>query len=267
MAEDGPILTYTFHNTKPVALSTLTASLDAVSEQYLGFVRRQGGELSEDGYQLYVREIRAGSVVVDLIGQAMQSPMFAPFAPFVIPFAQNLSDWFEVFKGAKDTLELKEMLFGSSKKELQQLSQIVEPAAVDHGSSINITATHGGVIIINAPLTSIEANAGQNVLRRHIGGVALPVSGVRHDQVLAWYQMRDDQAAKPGDKAVIERIWPHPVKVRITSDEIKRQMLDKADNPFRKLYVVDVDVTESNGKPVLYKILEVKDTIDQDETV
>ena len=57
--------------------------------------------------------------------------------------------------------------------------------------------------------------------------------------------------AKPGDKAVIERIWKHPVKVRITSDNIKRAMLDYIENPFRKFCVVDVDVTESQGRPVL----------------
>jgi hypothetical protein len=47
--------------------------------------------------------------------------------------------------------------------------------------------------------------------------------------------------AKPGDKAVIERIWKYPVKVRVTSGNIKRAMLDDIENPFRKFHVVDVD--------------------------
>jgi hypothetical protein len=64
---------------------------------------------------------------------------------------------------------------------------------------------------------------------------------------------------------VIERLWKSPVKVRITSDEIKRKMLDDADNPFRKFYIVDVDVTEVGGRPVLYRILEVKDTFDRED--
>ena len=135
----------------------------------------------------------------------------------------------------KDALDIKEMLLGSSKKDLQQLSQIIDPVATDHGSHVSIVATQGSTVIINAPLASIEANAGQNVLRRRIGVGASPLNGIHHDQVLTWYQMRDDRAAKLGDKAVIERIWPHPVKVRITSDEIKREMIDKQDNPFRRL--------------------------------
>jgi hypothetical protein len=35
------------------------------------------------------------------------------------------------------------LLFGKSKKDLQQLSDIIEPAAKDPGSSINITAGQG----------------------------------------------------------------------------------------------------------------------------
>ena len=42
--------------------------------------------------------------------------------------------------------------------------------------------------------------------------------------------MWDDRAAKPGDKGILERLWKNPVKVRITSDDIKREMIDKQDN-------------------------------------
>lgn len=88
---------------------------------------------------------------------------------------------------------------------------------------------------------------------------------MQRDQVIYWYQVRDDRAAKPGDQGVIERLWKKPVKVRFASDDVKREMIDKPANPFKKLYIVDVDVTEIQGRPVLYRVLEVKDTIDRDE--
>lgn len=157
------------------------------------------------------------------------------------------------------------MVFGKSKKDLQQISDIIEPSAKDQRSSITITAERGAIVLVNSSITSTEANAGQNVLRRYIEHIPVPTTGIHHDQVLYWYQMRDDRATKPGDRAVIERIWPKSVKVRITSDEIKRKMLDDAENPFKKFYVVDVDVTESQNRPVLYKILDVKDSFDRDD--
>jgi len=96
------------------------------------------------------------------------------------------------------------------------------------------------------------------VLRRYIEHMPVPTTGIHHDQVLYWYQMHQDRAAKPGEKAVIERIWPKPVMVRITSDDIKRKMLDDAENPFKKYYVVDVDVTESQGALSYTKFLMSK---------
>lgn len=262
---DEATFTYELNNTRPTELQDLSASLLAIGDQFRAFSRRQGEGLSEDDYRLYVREVRSGSIIMDLVSMATQPQMLAPLTPLLIPFAQELADWFEFLKGVKDAKDIKELILGSSKKDLQQISQIVEPAAKDPGSSIQINATHGGIVVVGGRITSLEANAGQNILRRYIDNVALAITGIHRDQVLYWYQMRDDRAAKPGDKGVIERLWKNPVKVRITSDDIKREMIDKQDNPFRKFYVVDVDVTEVQGRPVLYRILEVKDTFDRDE--
>jgi hypothetical protein len=257
--------TYIFNNTRPIELIDLTSSLLALGEQYQSFTRRQGEGTTADDYRLYVREAQTGSIVIDLISYATQPQILAPFAPFLLEFTQELSDWFEFFKGVKDAKDIKEMLLGKSKRDLQQLSALIEPAAKDVGSNINITAHRGAVIMVNSSISSTEANAGQNVLRRYIEHIPLPVTGIHADQVLYWYQMRYDRAAKPGDLAVIERIWKNPVRVRFTSDEVKRKMLEDVENPFRKFYVVDVDVTEVNNKPVLYRILEVKDAFDRDD--
>lgn len=258
-------LVYEFNNVRPIDLLDFTTSLLAVGEQYKSFVRRQGGSWADDEYRLYVKEVRTGSIIAELISYASQGHMLAPFAPFIIQFTQQLNDWFEFFKGIKDAKDIKELFTGATKKDFQQLSQIIEPVAKDGGSQINLIAKEGGIIVFNAPLNSVEANAVQNGLRRRIDTIPETLTGVHRDQVLYWYQVRADVAQKPGDKAVIERFSNRPVKVRFYSDEVKRDMLDHEDNPFRKLYVVDVDVTVVDRKPVLYKILEVKDAFDRDE--
>ncbi len=262
---DEAILTYTLNNIRPVELLDLTRSLLALGEQYRRFADNHVEAATQD-YRLYVREVRPGSIIIDLITEATQPQILAPFAPVLIEYAKELGDWFDFFKGVKDAKDIKEMLLGKSKRDLQQISDIIEPAAKDaFDGGIHITAAQGAVIVVNSSINSNEANAGQNVLRRYIEQMPVPTTGIHHDQVLYWYQMHQDRATKPGDKAVIERIWPKPVKVRITSDDIKRKMLDDADNPFKKFYVVDVDVTESQNRPVLYKILDVKDSFDRDE--
>jgi hypothetical protein len=258
------VFTYEFHNTRPIELLDLTGSLLALGEQYRNFVRRHGGAYADDDHRLYVREVRTGSIIAELVSFATQPQILAPVAPFLVQFTHELGEWFEFFKGVKDAKDIKEMLFGATKKDLQQISQIVEPAAKDSGSTINFTVQAGGFLYLNT-LNSTEANAIQNGLRREMEAIPVPLTGIQHDQVLYWYQMRADHATKPGDKAVIERLTKRPVKVIFSSDQVKREMIDKPDNPFRKFYVVDVDVTEVGGKPVLYRILEVKTEFDRED--
>jgi hypothetical protein len=262
---ENTVLRYTFSNTRPVELNDLTSSLTAMGDQYQSYLRRSGEEQLENDFRLYVRDVRTGSLIFDLVTLATQHPMFSVAAPLLMQYATDLNDWFDYFKGLKQAAEIDEMLAAATKRDLQQLSDLIEPAAKDAGSTITINAAQGSVVMINSMITSTQANAGQNVLRRHIEHIPAPTTGIHHDQVLYWYQVRHDHAAKPGDKAVIERIWKSPVKVRITSDEIKRKMLDGEGNPFRKYYVVDVDVTDVQGRPVLYRILDVKDSFDRDE--
>lgn len=259
------VLVYDFKNAHPVELLDFTGSLLAVGDQYKAFIRRRRGAWVEDDYKLYIKEVRSGSIIAELIDFATQGQLLPAATPFVIDFASQLGQWFDFFKGAKDVADVSDWLFGVSKKDLQQISQIVEPVAKDNSSQINIIAQQGSTIFVQSSLTSVEANAVQNRIRRHIDSNPLPATGVHLDQVLYWYQVRADAAAKPGDRAIIERFARYPVRVRFASDDVKRQMLDGQENPFRMLFVVDVDVTFVDDKPVLYRVLEVKDSFERPE--
>ena len=135
-ASDDTTLTYEISNTRPIELLDLTSSLLSLGEQYRGFMRRQGEGLAEDDYRFYVREIRTGSIIVDLVSQALQPQIIGPAAPFLVQFTQEIGDWFEFFKGVKDAKDIKEMILGATKKDFQQVAQVIEPAAKDPGSRI-----------------------------------------------------------------------------------------------------------------------------------
>lgn len=261
---EGASLTYDFKNTRPIELVDFTSSLFSLGEQFRSFVARREAAHAADDMRLYVKEVRTGSIIAELISEATQQQWLAPAAPFIISYAQELGEWFEFFKGIKDAVDIKDLLLGTSKKDLQQLSNIIAPVAKDNGSQINFIAQNGGTIIMNAPLTSTEANAGQQRLRRIIDERPTSESGVKEDEVLYWYQVRDDQAKKPGDLGVIERYAMKPVKVRFASDQVKSTMIEMPDNPFKKLFVVDVDITFIGGRPVLYKVLATRDVLDKD---
>ncbi len=235
-------LVYDFKNTRPVELVDFTSSLFSLGEQYRSYVARRQPAHGNDDVRLFVKEVRTGSIIAELISMATQSSFLAPAAPLILQYASELGDWFDFFKGVKEADDIKDMLLGTSKKDLQQISNIVEPVAKDSGSMISMAAYSGGMIVNN-----------------------LPESGAQPDQVLAWYQVRDDGATKPGDKAVIERFSTRPVRVRFASDAVKAAMIDTPDNPSKRLFVVDVDVSFVDGKPVLYRVLELKTSFERDE--
>jgi len=147
---DEAVLTYTLNNIRPVELLDLTRSLLALSEQYRRFADDHVGASSQD-YRLYVREVRPGSITIDLITYATQPQILAPFAPVLIEYTKELGDWFDFFKGVKDAKDIKEMLLGKSKKDLQQISDIIEPAAKD--------AFDGGIRITAAQRASSSSTA------------------------------------------------------------------------------------------------------------
>jgi hypothetical protein len=83
---DDIVFTYDFQNTRLIELMDLTASLLALGEQYRSFIRRKGGIYFEDDYRLYVREVRTGSIVAELVRYAKQTQLVAPFVPFLVQF-------------------------------------------------------------------------------------------------------------------------------------------------------------------------------------
>jgi hypothetical protein len=97
---------------------------------------------------------------------------------------------------------------------------------------------------------------------REIGMLREPVTGVHRNVVLSWYQAKKDMASHTGDRIIIESISLSPVKVLFDNDISKTQMLLGSDNPFLSAFRVDVAVETVNGKPVLYKILNVHERIE-----
>jgi hypothetical protein len=54
------------------------------------------------------------------------------------------------------------------------------------------------------------------------------------------------------------------VKLIFASEEVKRKIVDQPENPFQKLFVVDVEAKATEGKVRLYRIFAVKDILDRD---
>ncbi len=177
-------------------------------------------------------------------------------------FLANVSDLIQFFtvqearKGSEVTI---------TRTEAQQLSKIVEPIAKDGGAQIifEIRGNTAPVTVNNIIVTSERANAIQNNVRRFLGP-AIPENGHFEREVLYLQQMRGDSKTSIGDRGVIEKFSPKPVKLYFMTPKVKAAILDQPENPFKMSYVVDGQVSTVKGEPALYKVTEVHDALERE---
>ena len=252
----GPILRVEIKNDHPIALDDLAASLGALSDEYREWVQESSDVAVTDDLHLFVRELRSGSTIADLVALAPVALPFVENANTVIDFASYLKFAIgALLKRDNQTAELPQHSY-------KNLPSILEPIAKDSGSQLNVSTVVNGDVNIYLHVDHVEANAAQNAARRSLKESAQPVTGLHQQVAMSMHQARNDVKSSAGDRAIIESIYPKAVKVVFASEELKRQVLQRAENPFEGGYLIDVQVETINGRPAIYKVLTIHDTLD-----
>ncbi len=249
-------------NKEPIELVDLTKSLFSIASQFTTYVQKNGQFKEEREAKLFVKEIKSGSVIVELIELATIG---------MIPFMENFNTILDFTKYIKTTFTY--LLNGEGEKpELQptdykELSAIVNPVAKDKASQINFSTTINGNVTLNFHLDSTKSNAIQNIVKRELDQLKLPAQqdDIHEKVVLTWFQARGNIKSKTGNKAVIEEISKKEMNVLFEDDKLKEQMLHSDINPFTTAFIVDVKILNVNDKPAIYKILRLHEYFDVDE--
>ena len=250
-------LTIEINNRRPVELVDFAQSMICVGSEYTRFIGSGENAATPEDVKLYVREIRTGSIITELVAMAPFAIPFIEHTDTIIEYAKHLKivyDWF-AGRGEKKPQSLE-------KTTLQNLSTIVEPVAKDQSSQMNIGAVNvQGDLVLTLNLSSVDANAVQNAIRRELDSMKEPVTGIHEKVLMYWAQARNQPDSKSGDKGRIESIHKGDVKVVFANDRLKTKMLYESAFPFSHAYVVDVSVETIEGRPALYKVLEVHDAL------
>lgn len=255
--QDDAVLRVEIKNKKPVDLIDLTASLMALAQYFQDYATSNTGDPLPDNMRLHVKEMRTGSVIAELVTLADQAQWIIEHIEVMAGFVGNLDDLMKFFMGQKDTPEAQ-----PTRRQAEQVIKIAEPIAKDTGSQLNIQVMDGGTVNIHQTInvTSLDANAMQNGAKRFLGP-QLPASYVATDQLMTLEQVKNSAKASTGDRGIIETISEKPVKLHFLSEEAKRRVLELQENPLKCVFLVDVDVRSAEGRPTLYRVLEVKDVI------
>ena len=256
---DGDYVRFELKNSKPVDLLDLTGALSAFGDAYKDYVISAGLEHIPDNVRLFVKEVRSGSIIADLISLAHQTSFVVDHKEAIAHFASHLNDilqWLLVPGVLAESAP-------PTKKEASQAVSIMEPIAKDSSSQLNVTVGRDMHVHQHYHYDSQQANAIQNSARRFLGP-PLPTSQLYQDQILSLYQVRDDRSGKAGDKGIIEEISPLPANLIFASEDVKKQIIEQPENPFKKLFLVDVQAKAAEGKVRLYQVFAVKEVLDKD---
>lgn len=248
-------LTIELQNDQPVELVDFTNSLLSVADEYKRLMARSEAVVDTRETRLYVKEIRPGSIVTDLVAYAPYALPFVEHAKTIVSFGNYLSNVVNHFLGRNTPAPSME------RANLQNVSLIMEPVAKDHAAQMNCNMVINGDVMPVFVIDSVQANAIQNGVRKRLDALKEPVAGIRNQVLLYWYQARKDLKSQTGDKAVIESIDPNPVKTIFANEDIKARMLFESQNPFTLAYIVDVAIETIDNRPVVYKVLYVHENI------
>lgn len=254
-------LVVTIKNNQPIELLELTRSLVALANNFNRYASTHGKSIEDRGAKLYVKEIRSGSIEIELV--ELVSVAVLPFAENVntiLDFANYLFhavNFYRSASGNKPPLE---------PAECKEITSILNPVANDYGSQLNMAVTINGGVIINNVISyedslMIQANLEQEYKTLKSGTIA---DDIEEMVVLTFYQARSDISSKAGNKGIIESISPHPMNIIFGTESIKSEMLHSDINPLKTAYVVDARVETIQGKPSIYRILALHEYFDLD---
>ena len=121
-------------NKKPLELAELTKSFVAITNQYINYASKNATTEVERSARLYIKEIKSGSVILDLMEIASAN---------VIPFLEN-SNTIIGFAGYCKTaiaafLSKDKEMENYSITDCKDFSAIVNPIAKDNGAQFNLS--------------------------------------------------------------------------------------------------------------------------------
>ncbi len=248
-------------NSHSVELNDLTKSLFSVAAEYKRFVDKNYTVTEKQEAILYIREIKSGSIIIDLASKTILPllPLILAvnnIAP-VIQFGFYLKTCYDYLLGKTEQRPLN-----ISRTDYQNLSNILEPIAKDNAGQVNISQVCNGDATVIVHLNSTDSNAAQNTARREIELLLEPITGLHKNVVLYWQQVNKDIANQTGDRVIIESIFPYPVKVIFENETALSSIILGTENPLIYGYLVDVVVETIKEKPVLYKIQKIYQRIE-----
>ncbi len=77
------------------------------------------------------------------------------------------------------------------------------------------------------------------------------------------YQARDAKSSDSGNLGHIDRYSNKPLKLRFANEEVRLDVMEREENVFHLVFMVDGKVIMAEGRPVAYLINHVSDAFEK----
>lgn len=250
-------------NSRMVRLADLADSMNALAEMYSSFCGRTD---PGHGAELYVKEVRKGSVIIDLASTAGALMPIVENAGSIIQFAA-------FFKSVVDCLSkpvsVESLPDGADAKTLRNVGRVLNPCVKDADGSVAFSVIgDNNKVSVYVDRTSAEcsgiSNRAVNVSER----MMMPGRALLEKEILYLNQVRNDgKSGNPGDRGIVNSVSKSPKKLISLDDSFKKDVLDSRENFFDYGYIVDIEVERAGDRVVAYRILKYheKFLIEDDE--
>lgn len=263
------VLTLTIQNSQPVRLSAFVKAFTSLAHEYSQVVH-ENNDYESDEAEIYVKEVRSGSIVADLI------PIAASALPLVISESERIILAIEVVEKWRSNLSsLFEGVIpeGARRTDLKNWADSVESIAKDPRASSTLEAAtfEDGKRDVRASFTFNTNQARQ--ITNVIDAEFERLDETKHADFLRVLMVftRSDVSDSPigkrsGERVLIDEISDKSLAItygsELAEDRIKHEIRESDDNIYKKGFNVDVKVQSSGTRPVAYSIMHVHDVID-----
>jgi len=266
-----PHLILTIETDAPIELGDFVAAFVGLGSQFEAFYDAQHPTSRRDA-KFYVKEVRAGSIVAELV-------------PYILPAAPILAATAAVVKNAEDLLKFVETYGGklaryfkkggrdedATKGDIADYLKTVAAVARDTDASMSMAVWQEGEKRVEFQFTTPEARAAEHNLAEHRAELER-TTDADHKRVLMTFTRTNVGHAKAGqrsgERVRIEAIHKADLPIvyasNLAEERIRHEIAEADENVYKKAFDVDVNVEERNGRPIAYRIVQVHQVIDID---
>ncbi|CUH84704.1 hypothetical protein [Thalassovita mediterranea] len=266
---DSPtILTLRIDNSEPIELNDFVGAFTSLARAY----RNQAAENPdiEDNAEIYVKEVRKGSIEADLLPYVMSTaPIIAQHADQALQAIEFVAQWRQ---------RITDLIEGNvpkdpQKSDLDTFSSAVAAIARDPNATSTLEAAtfEDGKREVRAAFkfNTKQAIQAEQTLQTAYKQIKEERTK-RAERVLMTFTRSDikdtPNGKRSGERVVIDEISKRDLAIMYASDlakeRVKHEVREADENVYKKGFVVDVMIVSKNEKAVAYKILEVHEVID-----